>query len=190
MRSPLHESDPSPRDRAPALTRRRLLAASGVTLAAGSAALLAACGTEEDEGPSQAEVAAALNGMLAAEEALLEQYGGAQASGDLRPAIPRFRRMVEGAVDELSQAVRERDAEPAGPAEGFPGSGDATALAAGESTALAAGLEAIGLIGDQELRARVQGMITGHAIRAAALRDAAGEAVVGEPFVMGEEAQA
>lgn len=191
MRSPLHDPDRSPETRAFArpLTRRRLLAASGATLAAGSAAVLAACGSEE-EGPSEAEVAAALNGMLAAEEALLEQYRATRLPGGLQGALPGIRRAIEADVRMLRTAVADRNAEPAGPAENFPSGGDAAALAAGESTALAAALEAIGPIGDAELRTGVQGAITNHAIRAALLRDAAGEPVVGEPFVMGEEASA
>ena len=97
------------------LSRRRLLAASGATLAVGSSVVLAACGKSEDDEGSPEENAEKLNKVLAAQLAVQEAIRPAvesQVKGSLEPALQALSEETDKLIQDLTDAIEASDGSP------------------------------------------------------------------------------
>lgn len=175
------------------LSRRRLLALSGATLAAGSGTVLAACGAATDDEPSDSEDAAALNGVLAQQLAVLEtaQAASKGAPEQAAAAITALEELRRSSIADLESAI----ADLGGTATREPAPQAAQAESAVEGLARqldAAIAEQLAVIADlsAERRAPVQRAITEDAATLAVLRDTLGEPPAPDAFVFGAPADA
>jgi len=174
------------------LSRRRLFAASGATLAAGSAAALAACGTTEDENESTspAREAELLNEVLAQQLAVIEvaRFAAKGAPEEAAAAAAELRELRVASTDALEGAIAELDGTPAGEAAASVEAESAVeGLARQLEAAIAASVDAIGEI-NPERRQPVQRAITEDAAALAVMRSTLGEEVAPDAFVMGPAA--
>lgn len=170
------------------LSRRRLLALSGATLAAGSATVLAACGAATDDEPSDSEDAAALNRVLAQQLAVLEAARAAskgapeQAAG----AIAALRNLRDRSTQELASAITDLSGtatrEPA--PQAVQAESAVEGLASQLDAAIAGQLAVIGEL-SSDRRAPVQRAITEDAATLAILRATLGEPPAPDAFVFG-----
>jgi hypothetical protein len=177
------------------LSRRRLLAASGATLAAGAPAAFAACGTteEEDEADevSPAREAELLNAVIA------QQLGVARAAAEALRAAPdeikqpiaRLHDRRGRSVRDLNTTVTDLGGEPTAEATELVGAESAVeGLARQLETSIGASLDAIGEL-TPEPRQAVHRAITEDAATLAAIRDVLGEEPAPDAFVFGPPAK-
>jgi hypothetical protein len=171
------------------LTRRRLLAASGATLAAGAPAALAACGDTEDEpeDASPARQAELLNAVRSQQLAVVD--AAQQASGNAPAAAAgvatALRDLRERSSQALDGAVSDLEGTPTDDPVGLVGGeSPVEGLALQLETSIAAGEEAIGQL-PSEQRLPVQRAIIEDAAALAALRVVLGEDPAPDAFVMG-----
>jgi hypothetical protein len=169
------------------VSRRRLLAASGVTLAAGAPAVLAACGAEEDEDVSPEREAELLNDVLTQQLAVIDaaDQASSNAPRDLQEIFDRLRTIREQSARALENTIRDQDGTP---------TSEAAAAAGGESPtegvarqleqSIAGSLAAIGEL-TPETRLPVHQAIVEDAETLAAIRDTLGEDIAPDAFVMG-----
>ena len=172
----------------PRISRRRLLAASGATLAAGAPAALAACGTAEtDDEVSESEQADLLN------QVLTQQLGVADAAGQAAKSAPgEVRNVVRVLFDERSRSAQALGDE-INDLGGTP-TKDSADLVGGESAveglarqleaSIAATLEPLGEL-PPERRQPVHRALVQDAAALAAVRDTLGEEPAPDAFVMG-----
>ena len=172
------------RPRSTRISRRRLLAFSGGTLAAGSTAALAACGNaEEDTGPSAEEEAAAVDAIVGA-QARVEQA--------VKPLAKLAPERLAGLADALRAGtadslvtLREAAGEQAGSAaDDVPAAeSPAEALDLTFDGAIAEIATAAGDLADDELRAAAYRLVVADAAAQALVRDALGEDPAPDAFV-------
>ncbi len=170
------------------LSRRRLLAASGATLAAGAPAVLAACGSsDEDEDVTPAEEAELLNAVLAQQLAVASAAGEASKAspGEVRQSIKLFARDRDSSAQALAVEVGDLGGTPTEEAVDLIGAESAVeGLARQLETSIAASLAAIGELAP-ERRAPVHQAIVEDAALLAAIRSVLGEEIAPDSFVMG-----
>lgn len=167
-----------------------MLALSGGTLAAGSTAVLAACGSAvEEEEASPAEDAALLNEVLAQQLGVIDAIEAGLSSLPMRTVRqPSFALRVERI--RSSQALAKAIGELGGSATQEPAPRAAQAESAVEGVArqleasIAGTLEALGEL-SAEQRATVQRAITEDAALLAVLRAELGEEPAPDAFVLG-----
>lgn len=170
------------------LTRRRLLVASGAGLAAAAPAVLAACGTAEDDEGSPARDAEILNEVLAAQLAVLDGLGSATtgAPGSVEPSLARLERSRRESTTELERFIADAGGKPtAEAAQAEPTESSVEGVARRLEAAIAAAIEGIGEISDVEAREAVLGYVTEDAAALAAVRSVLGEEVAPDAFVFG-----
>ena len=171
------------------LTRRQLLAASGATLAAGAPAVLAACGSaDEDDDVTPAEEAELLNAVLeqqrGVQDALARAVGG-NVPTELEEPLQQLVDLREQSTQDLERTIADLDAEPVGEAVALAGAeSPAEGVARQLEVSIAASLEAIGELAP-ERRVPVHRAITEDAAALAAIRSVLGEEVAPDAFVMG-----
>jgi hypothetical protein len=173
------------------ISRRRLLAASGATLAAGAPVALAACGSDEDEDVSSEREAELLNSVLAQQLAVMdaarEASSGApqaavKAAAQLTNLRDRSSQALETAISDLGGAPTSEPAELASaesPVEG---------LARQLETSIAASLTAIGELSPEQSEP-VHNAIVEDAGALAEVRIVLGEEPAPDAFVMGPPAE-
>ena len=170
------------------LTRRRLLAASGATLAAGAPAALAACGTvEEDEDVSPEEEAGLLNQVLPQQLAVIEAAKQAIKAGPA-DAVKVAKSLDEErlkSTQELEAEINDLGGTPASEAADLVGAESAVeGLARQLEASIAATLEPLGEL-SPESRQPVHRAVVQDAAALAAVRDTLGEEPAPDAFVMG-----
>lgn len=171
------------------MSRRRLLAASGATLAAGSPVALAACGaTEEDEEVSPDREAELLNAVLAQQLAVFEAVEAAlrSAPSSVREAIFLAREGRRDSIEELEATISELGATPASQPAASASQAESAVEGLGDQleVAIAATVAAIGEL-SPERREAVYRAITEDAATLAAIRDTLGEEIAPDAFVLG-----
>lgn len=180
--------------RSPArISRRRLLAASGATLAAGAPVALAACGAEEDEDVSPEREAELLNVVLAQQLALVEAAREAMDIGQGEPqdaqAIFRYSTERQKSAQALERAISDLGGTPVTePAELVGAESAVEGLARQLEVAIAASLEAIGELSPEQ-RQPVHDAIVEDAGLLAEIRLVLGEDPAPDAFVMGPAAE-
>jgi hypothetical protein len=171
------------------ISRRRLLAASGATLAASAPVALAACGDteEDDEDVSPARQAELLNAILAQQLAVSEAAGhvSGNAPADAAAIAAALRNLRDRSEQELESTIEDLDGTPTTDAVGLAGGESPTeGLARQLETSIAATLQAIGEL-PPERRQPIQQAITDDAAALAGLRSVLGEEIAPDAFVMG-----
>ena len=176
------------------LSRRRLLAASGATLAAGAPAALAACGTAtDDEDLSPEREAELLNEVLAQQLAVRDAAEQAlqSAPGSVKESIFTLRENSAASITELETLITDLGGTPTD--EPAPSASQAESEVEGLGgqleSSIAATLEAIREL-SPEPREPVYTAITEDAAALAAIRDTLGEEIAPDAFVMGPPAAA
>jgi hypothetical protein len=173
------------------LSRRRLLAASGATLAAGAPAALAACGsTDEDEEATPGEEAELLNAVMAQQLAVQDALApaGGNVPSELEQPVGQLVDLREESTQELARTISELGGEPVDQAADLVGAeSPAEGLARQLETSIAASLEAIGELAP-ERRVPVHQAITEDAAVLATIRSVLGEEIAPDAFVMGAPA--
>jgi hypothetical protein len=173
------------------LSRRRLLAASGATLAAGAPVALAACGSDEDEDVSPSREAELLNTVLAQQLAVLDAAREASSNAP-RPAVATAARLTN-LRDRSSQALESAISDLGGtptpePVELAAAESPVEGLARQLETSIAASLEAIGELSPEQ-SGPVHDAIVEDAGALAELRVVLGEDPAPDAFVMGPPAE-
>lgn len=169
------------------VSRRRLLAASGATLAAGAPAVLAACGTEDEEDVSPEREAELLNDVLAQQLAVIAAVDPASsnAPGQLQPIFDRLNTIRQMSARVLENTIRDQDATPTDkPAAAVGGESPTEGVARQLEHSIAGSLAAIGELTPQT-RLPVHQAIVEDAETLAAIRDTLGEEIAPDAFVMG-----
>lgn len=169
-----------------------MLAASGVTLAAGAPVVLAACGTEEDEDVSPAREAELLNVVLAQQlavtDALAEALRGSPPEALRRP-LGELNDMREQSAQDLESAIGDLGGEAVDTGVELVGAESAVeGLARQLETSIAASLDAIGELSPEQ-REPVHTAIVEDAGALAELRVVLGEDPAPDAFVMGPPAE-
>jgi len=172
--------------------RRRLLAASGATLATGAPALLAACGSEDEDEASPEQEVELLNEVLAVHLAVLEAAQQAEGSdGPLAAVVAALVTRREDSIGLLEAFVAEAEGEPTDePAEAAQGESPAEALAVQLEDSIATALAAIGEISAAGYRQAIHRGVTEDAAALAALRSVVGGEVAPDAFVFGPPSSA
>ena len=172
----------------PRISRRRLLALSGTTLAAGAPAALAACGTvESTEDVSESEQADLLNQVLPQQLAVAEAAKQASKSA---PAPARA--TAQALFEERSKSAKALQTEisdlggtaTSDPADLVGGESAVEGLARQLEASIAATLEPLGEL-PPERRQPVHRAIVQDAAALATVRDTLGEEPAPDAFVMG-----
>ncbi len=177
------------------LSRRRLLAASGATLAAGAPAALAACGTatDDDDDVSPEREAELLNEVLAQQLGVQDALGlalGANAPQELREPLGQLIDLREESGLELEKVIRELGGEPVDAGvEPIGGESPVEGVARQLETSIAASTEAIREL-PADSRQSIHRAITEDAAVLAAIRSTLGEEPAPDAFVMGPPAAA
>jgi hypothetical protein len=175
------------------LTRRRLLATSGATVAAGTSVAFAACGDteEETEDVTPARQAELLNAILAQQLAVEEacEVALGNAPDELQGLISSLRDERRKSIDDLDSTITDLDGTPITDGVGLAGGESPTeGLARQLETSIAATLQAIGEL-PPESRQPIQQAITDDAAVLAGIRSVLGEEVAPDAFVMGPPSQ-
>jgi len=185
------------------LSRRRLMSASGVSLAGGSAAFLAACGDDTKSagvqtGPDESDQADVeiLNSVLDLELMSVAAYKASAAllTGDVLQVGKAFLEQEQEHVDGLAQAIKDAGGTPnrAKSSYDFPklsSQNDALRFAVDhENTVIAAHLDALPKFSQRELRATAAAIVTTAAEHVAVLLGALGDNQVADAFVTGKKA--
>jgi rubrerythrin len=184
------------------LSRRRFFRASGVSVAGGSAALLAACGDDTKNpvqtGPDESDQADVeiLNGALDLELLAVAAYKTAAAllKGDVLQIGKRFLEQEQEHADGLAAAIEEAGGTPNRPKSSydFPelrSQKGALLFALDlENTAIAAYIDALPKLSQGDLRATAAAIITNEAEHVAVLLDALGRDPAPGAFVTGKAA--
>lgn len=169
------------------LSRRRLLTASGATLALGSAGVLAACGPPADERNEAGDIDQ-LNEVLASQlalAALLKKTPGGAAAGPLALALTELSGDTDDGVAKLEDAIDQLGGNPTK----TPGDRAAAAESAVESLrnqlqlALTDANSAVGELSTAELRDLVYDIVFTDAANAALMNDTLGDDVAPDAFV-------
>lgn len=186
------------------VSRRRLFAGTGVSLAGGgSAMLVAACGNAKRKGPvatippeSDAADVEILNGALDLE--LMSVAGYKSAAGKLKGSTLQiakgFLEQEQAHIDALTTAIKDAGGTPnrAKSAYDFPvlrSQRDALRFAVGlENTAVAAYIDALPRLTKNELRGTASAILTTEAEHMSVLREALGQPPVPRAFVTGQMA--
>jgi rubrerythrin len=178
------------------VTRRTLLRGAGVTLAAGSPVLLAACGDKGDESPrlTGPPDAAVLNSMLDLEHATAAAYQVSMPHlrGESLRAAGAFLAQERAHAAALARSIHALGAAPNRPKAtyGFPTvTSEAAAfnlLTTLENTTIATYRDAIAQLGDRDLRAKVAAIFTTEAEHVAVLDTLQGKEPSPRPFVTGQ----
>ena len=175
------------------ISRRRLLAASGATLAVGAPVALGACGAEEDEDVSPEREAELLNVVLAQQLAVLEAaraLSRADATAALGSALDELVRRRSDSSESLDAAITDLGGTPVSePAELVGAESAVEGLARQLEASIAAALEAIGELSPEQ-RTPVHDAIVEDAATLAELRVVLGEDPAPDAFVMGPPAEA
>jgi hypothetical protein len=176
-RSPIH------------ISRRRLLAASGVTLAAGAPAFLAACGAEDEDADASPEREAELLNAVLAQQLGVAEALAAGVGGNTPPELEQpFARLVDlrdESAQELERAIGELGGTPVDQGTELVGAESPTEGVARQLEAsIAASLEAIAELSPEQ-RQPVHIAITEDAAALAEIRLALGEEPAPDAFVMG-----
>jgi rubrerythrin len=180
-------------------SRRRFFRASGVSLAGGSAMLLAAC-TDDTKNPvrtgpdesNQADVEI-LNSALDLELMVVAAYkaGAAHLKGDALALGKLFLEQEQEHVDGLSTAIKDADGTPNRAKTDYPfptlrTQADVLRFAVDlENTAIAAYIDALPKLSDGDLRATAASIITNEAEHLSLLLDALGRDPTPSAFVTG-----
>jgi hypothetical protein len=171
------------------ITRRRLLELSGAGLAGGgAAAVLAACGSEDEE-PSAERDVELLNAALSAAATVAGMYESLPAAAG--PGAVVFDTFGEQATAQVERLRRAIEAAGGTPSEGSGSPPEAEsaveALTLALNPAIAAYHDAAGALSTPELNRMVLEFIAADAAQLAALRGELGEDQAPEPFVTGLE---
>jgi hypothetical protein len=171
------------------ITRRRLFAVSGAGLAGGgAAAVLSACGTEEEE-PSAERDVELLNAVVAAQASVAELYKTALAQrleSDADAAIEAFDFEAGRQLARVREAIQGAGGTPADADENPPEAESVVeALTVALRLAIAACHDAAGELSTPELNRTVLELVATDAAQLAALRGLLGEEQAREPFVTG-----
>jgi rubrerythrin len=185
------------------LSRRRFMSASGVSLAGGSAAFLAACGDDTKSpgvqtGPDESDQADVeiLNSVLDLELMAVAAYkaGAAQLTGDVLQVGKAFLEHEQEHADGLAQAIKDAGGTPnrAKASYDFPklsSQTDALRFAIDlENTVIAAYIDALPKFSERDLRATAAAIVTTGAEHVAVLLGALGDNQVPDAFVTGKAA--
>jgi hypothetical protein len=171
------------------ITRRRLIAASGGTVAAGGAvAVLSACGSSREE-PSDSRDVELLQPALDAETKVANLYRIA-ARQPLEPraldAVESFGKRANEQVGLLEDAITGAGGSPAPPSGGNPAAENVLeALTLGLNDAIAAYNASVGGLSTPELRHTVFELMSTDAAQLAAIDGLLGSEQAPEPFVTG-----
>jgi hypothetical protein len=169
------------------ITRRRLFAVSG---AGGAAAVLAACGTAEEEASPERDVDL-LQAALDAQGAVERLYRTATKQSldtDARAAVKAFAVTAKDHVDRLRKEIEGAGGTPAAsPADVPAGENVLDALSVALTEAIAAYHDAVGELSSAPLRRTVYELLAADAAQLAALRGLLGEEQAPEPFVTGSD---
>jgi len=189
------------------VSRRRFFALSGVSVASGSAAFLAACGSEGQDsagGSGQGDVTKAksaretdvaiLNTALDLEHMAVAAYtaGAPMLKGAALTAGKTFRAHEQEHADGLKNAIKDLGGKPnrANGSYDFPtarNQNDVLNFAVDiENTAVAAYIDALPKLSMAELRGTASAIVTNEAEHIAVLLDALGEDPVPDAFVTGK----
>jgi hypothetical protein len=175
------------------ISRRRLLAASGVTLAAGAPVALAACGAEEDEDVSPEREAELLNVVLAQQLAITDATAEALRANppeELRRPLGRLIDLREQTAQDLESAISDLGGQPVDTGAELVGAeSPVEGLARQLEASIAASLGAIGELSPEQ-RAPVHDAIVEDATALAELRVVLGEDPAPDAFVMGPPSEA
>ena len=182
------------------LTRRRLFGGAGVTLAGGSAAFLAACGSNQDLKDEQEQGAgtpeddvAILNDALSLELTAIEAYtrAGPLLSGVVAALANDFLGQEREHADALTRAIKDLGGEPTTTKEQLDFSDitrpqDALQFANNvENFAIAAYIGAIPKLSSPDLRTTAAQILTNEAEHVTVLQAALGNPPVASAFVSG-----
>jgi bacterioferritin (cytochrome b1) len=185
------------------LSRRRFMSASGVSLAGGSAALLAACGDDTKSpgvqtGPDESDQADVeiLNSVLDLELMAVAAYKASAAllTGDVLQVGKAFLEQEQEHADGLAQAIKDAGGTPnrAKASYDFPklsSQNGALKFAADlENTVIAAYIDALPKLSQRDLRATAAAIVTTAAEHVAVLLGALGDNQVPDAFVTGKAA--
>ncbi len=183
------------------LSRRRFFHTSGVSIAAGSAVFLSACGDDTKTavvGPDESDEADVeiLNSALDLELMAVAAYklGAAKLAGDALAIGKLFLEQEQEHADGLMAAIEDAGGTPnrAKSSYDFPSFGSQTDVLRFavdlENTAIAAYIDALPKLGEGDLRATAAAIIANEAEHVAVLLGALGEEQVPEAFVVGRVA--
>lgn len=185
------------------LSRRRFFRMSGVSVAAGSAMFLAACGDDTKSptaslGPDESDQADVeiLNSALDLELMAVAAYkaGAVKLRGSALQAGKLFLEQEQEHADGLASAIKDSDGKPnrAKSAYDFPqfsSQDDVLRFAITiENTAIAAYIDALPKLGKGDLRATAAAIVANEAEHVAVLLGALGEQQVPDAFVVGKAA--
>ncbi len=182
-------------------SRRRFFQLSGVSVAAGSAVFLSACGDDTKNpvlGPDESDEADVelLNSALDLELMAVAAYktGAAQLKGDLLAIGKRFLEHEQEHADGLMSAIKDAGGTPnrAKQSYDFPELSSETDVLRFaldlENTAIAAYIDALPKLGEGDLRATATAIVANEAEHVAVLLGALGEQQVPDAFVVGKVA--
>lgn len=176
---------------------------SGVSVAGGSAVLLAACSDDtklpqSEIGPDESDAADVeiLNGALDLELMAVAAYkvGAGRLKGDLLQVAKLFLQHEQEHADGLAAAIKDAGGKPNRPQASydFPrlrSQEDVLRFAIDfENAAIAAYIDALPKLGEGELRATAASILSNEAEHVAVLLDALGEEPVPAAFVLGQTA--
>jgi len=175
------------------LSRRRLLAASGATIAAGAPVVLAACGTEdEDDEATPEREAELLNAVLAQQLAVADALAlgiGGNTPPELEQPLGRLVDLRDDSAQELERAIEELGGTAVDQgAELVGGESPTEGIARQLEASIAASLDAIGELSPEQ-RQPVHTAITEDAAALAEIRLVLGEEPAPDAFVMGPPAE-
>jgi hypothetical protein len=167
------------------ITRRRLFAISG---AGGAAAVLAACGTAEEE-PSPERDVELLQPALDAEAAVNRLYRIAadqSLDAEASAGVKAFGVTAKEHVDQIRKEIEAAGGTPAeSPADVPAGENVLEALGVALTDAIATYHDAVGELSTPPLRRTVYELLAGDAAQLAAIRGLLGSEQVPEAFVTG-----
>jgi hypothetical protein len=167
------------------ITRRRLFAVSGT---GGAAAILAACGTAEEE-PSPERDVELLQGALDAEaavESLDRTAAGQSLEAEASAAVKAFGATTKDHVGQLRKAIEGAGGTPAeSQAKAPAGENVLDALSVALTAAIAAYHGAVGDLSTPPLRRTVFELLAADAAQLAAIRGLLGSEQAPEAFVTG-----
>ncbi|MBA3746114.1 MAG: ferritin-like domain-containing protein [Solirubrobacterales bacterium] len=182
-------------------SRRRFFAASGVSVAGGSAMFLSACGDDTKNpvlGPDESDEADVeiLNAALDLELMAVAAYkaGAAKLTGDVLAVGKHFLEQEQEHADGLMAAIKDAGGTPnrAKKSYEFPelkSQKDVLRFALDlENTVIASYIDALPKLGEGDLRATVAAIVANEAQHVAVLLGALGEPQVPDAFVVGNAA--
>lgn len=171
------------------ISRRRLLAASGATLAVAAPAVLAACGESEDEDVSPEREAELLNQVLAQQLAVVAAVNAASGNApeEIEGVLDRLDAIRQRSAQALENTVGDLEATPANAADLVGAESPTEGVARQLELSIAVSLEALGEV-SPETRLPVHRAIVEDAAVLAAIRNTLGEEIAPDAFVMGAPA--